>query len=480
MDKWFKSKWFVRVLSLAFAIMLYVFVNVEANTTQSDSRFTPSSNDETETVEDVPVDIRIDDERYVVSGVPEHVSVSLEGINSILTPTVRQRNFNVFVDLEGLGEGKHTVEIEHENIPKGLSAYIEPKTVDVTIEERETKEFSVFAEFMNKEQLPEGYELGEPEVDPDQVTITSSKSVIDQIAMVKVYIDVADVTEPINKREIPINVYDSQGNTLNVHVEPENILVSVDVHNPSKTVSIDVPTKGKLPDDYELVSLSPNKEEVTIYGTNDVLAEIDNISTEDIDLSEINKSETINTNLKVPEGARIDDDKIKVKVNIEETKEEEADSASTKDDEDTKKKTDKQESESKSKSKSESEMESKNLKESNESTESSGSSDEEEKTDELKSSDKTLENIPIEILNQDDEQEIVFVDPSNAVVDITVEGDEKEIKELKEEDFSAFIDVDGLEEGEHEIPITIEGSSDIHASSSLKDVTIEVNSLANE
>src|SRR5699024_4556012 len=388
------------------------------------------------------------------------------------TPTVRQRNFNVFVDLVGLGEGKHTVEIEHENIPKGLSAYIEAKTVDVTIEERETKEFSVFAEFMNKEQLPEGYELGEPEVDPGQVTITSSKSVIDQIAMVKVYIDVADVTEPINKREIPINVYDSQGNTLNVHVEPENILVSVDVHNPSKTVSIDVPTKGKLPDDYELVSLSPNKEEVTIYGTNDVLAEIDNISTEDIDLSEINKSETINTNLKVPEGARIDDDKIEVKVNIEETKEEEADSASTKDDEDTKKKTDKQESES--------EFESKNLTESNESTESSGSSDEDEKTDELKSSDKTLGNIPIEILNQVDGQEIVFVDPSNAVVDITVEGDEKEIKELKEEDFSAFIDVDGLEEGEHEIPITIEGSSDIHASSSLKDVTIEVNSLANE
>src|SRR5699024_686287 len=132
MDKWIKSKWFVRVISLAFAILLYVTVSIEGNRTQSDSRCIQTTSDDIETINDDPDDIRIDDERFVMSGVPEYVSVSLEGANSILTPTVRQRNFNAYVDLEGLGEGEHTVEIEHENVPNGLTVYIEPKAIDVT------------------------------------------------------------------------------------------------------------------------------------------------------------------------------------------------------------------------------------------------------------------------------------------------------------------------------------------------------------
>src|SRR5690625_1922071 len=302
MDKWFKSKWFVRVISLAFAILLYVTVSVEGNPTQSDSRFIPTSSDDMETIDDVPVDIRIDEERFVVSGVPEYVSVSLEGANSILTPTVRQRNFNAYVDLEGLGEGEHTVEIEHENVPNGLTVYIEPKAIDVTIEERETKEFNVNVDFINTDQLPDGYELGDPVVDPETVTITSSKNVISQIAMVKVFVDVTDVTDAINKREVPVNVYDNrgnelkvhvepetvginsikmrgrknvmakvltdvrdvkdaikkrkvpvnvynnQGNDLKVHVEPETFLVSADVKNLIKTVAVNFATKGELPD----------------------------------------------------------------------------------------------------------------------------------------------------------------------------------------------------------------------------------------
>src|SRR5699024_7420272 len=137
--------------------------------------------------------------------------------------------FKVFVDLRGLEEGDHTVDVEYSDIPKDLKVYLEPKEVDVTIEERSSKEFPVTEDYLNTDGLPEGLELGDTEVKPDTVTITSSKSVIDQIAIVKVFIDVDGVTEPINNREVPVNVYDSQGNELRVNLDPENVVVSVDV-----------------------------------------------------------------------------------------------------------------------------------------------------------------------------------------------------------------------------------------------------------
>src|SRR5699024_3551972 len=162
---------------------------------------------------------------YVVSGVPEFVSVSLEGKTSVLAPTVRQRNFNVFVDLRDLEEGEHIVDVEYENISNELTVYIEPKTITVNIEKRATQEFAVEVDLINLDQLPVGYELGEPEVSPETVTIVSSEEIIEQIAMVKVFVDVTDLRESIRSREVPVSVYDVQGNDLSVRVEPESVAV---------------------------------------------------------------------------------------------------------------------------------------------------------------------------------------------------------------------------------------------------------------
>ncbi|MGM8211189.1 CdaR family protein [Virgibacillus sp. W0430] len=321
MDNWFKSKWFVRIVSLAFAISLYVFVSIEIDDSKDDSRIFPGVSQDTQTLDDVPVEIKIDADRYVVSGVPEFVLVTLEGANSVLTPTVRQRNFSVFVDLQDLGEGEHTVEIEYANLPNDLSVYIEPKTIDVVIEERSSKEFAITIDLLNEDQLPVGYELGKPTISPDTVTIISSKNIIDQIAMVKVFVDVSGLTESINSRELPINVYDSQGNELNVRVEPENTVLSLSVDNPSKIVPLDVPTKNELPEGYELTSIKAELEELEIFSTSDVLKDIERVSTEAIDLSNIKESGTIKVPLSLGKNVIASVDEIEVEIEIEQTKE---------------------------------------------------------------------------------------------------------------------------------------------------------------
>src|SRR5699024_12357373 len=101
MDNWFKSRWFVRGISLAFAIALYVFVQVEMDQYQNDSRLLHDSGDDAQTVEDVPVNIRIDNDSYVVSGVPEVASVTLEGTRGTQAATEQEKDLEDDVDIEG-------------------------------------------------------------------------------------------------------------------------------------------------------------------------------------------------------------------------------------------------------------------------------------------------------------------------------------------------------------------------------------------
>lgn len=321
MDNWFKSKWFIRAISLGFAILLYVFVAIEETDTENESSILFGGSTKAETLTDIPLDIRIDSDKYVVSGVPETVTVSLEGPTSALAPVVRQKNIKVFVDLTGLKEGEHEVEIEHEEVSSRLSVYIEPKTINIIIEERSTDEFSINVDFINEDKLPEGYQIADFELNTDKVTITSSKEVIDRIAIVKVYVDVAGITESIKNREVPVNVYDSQGNELGVRVDPATVVVSVEIENPSKRVPVSVATIGKLPTGYSLITTEPDLKEVEIFATSDTLEDIDKITTEPINLSEVTESGTIEVKLALPKKVQAPKvDSIKVQIALEQTK----------------------------------------------------------------------------------------------------------------------------------------------------------------
>lgn len=318
MDNWFQSKWFIRIISLIFAISLYAFVTVETDTAQNESRIFPGSTKEVQVLDEVPVDIRIESEKNVVSGVPEHVRVSLEGKTSFLTPVAMQRNFSIYVDLLDLEAGEHSLNIEYDNIPNEISVHIEPETVDVVIEERATTELPVEVDFVNSAHFPVGYELGDVTVTPETVEVTSSSSVIDQIALVKVFLDIGGLTESVKNRVLPINVYDNQGNELNVRLEPETVSVSVEVDHPSKTVPIKLPTKGKLPNGLELKSIKPIKKEIEIYGTREVLDDIDEVVTQVIDFSNIESSGKFNVELDLPNTVMVDEPEIEIDVQIRE------------------------------------------------------------------------------------------------------------------------------------------------------------------
>ncbi|RCW73278.1 CdaR family protein [Saliterribacillus persicus] len=307
MNKWLEKLWVIRVVSLLLAVLIFVIIAFDEKVNESsddgfDSPFGTSN--ETQTLEDVPVSVQMDQDKYVVSGVPETVTVSLQGSVSMVTSTALQRNFDIYADLEGKEPGTYVIPLEHSGISNRINVYIEPVEVEVTIEERSSKDFPITIDFTNREQITPGYELGDVTADPEMVTITSSKSIVDRISIVKAFVDVTNVSESFTVDNVPIKVYDNQGNELSVRLDPPTIDVSVDVKNPSKTVPIEIQTEGELPEGSRINEMSLETEQVEIFAPEEFLGSLEQILTQPIDLSTLSEDGTIEIDLEIPTEVR--------------------------------------------------------------------------------------------------------------------------------------------------------------------------------
>src|SRR5699024_139722 len=233
--------------------------------------------------------------------------------------TAIQRNFDIFVDLDDLAPGTHSVPLEHEGISERLTVEIEPSQVEVSIEERATGEYQVDVDFTNQDQIEPGYEIVSATVNPNTVQITSSQSIIDQIAIVTAFVDLDGLGEDMTLSDILVRVYDHEGNQLNARIEPEVVSIDVEVANPNKTVPVSIQTTGELDEDFRLIGMDSDPDEVQIFASEETLADIEKIYTEPLDLSEITETTTIELELESPETARLlSDEVVTVTVEVEE------------------------------------------------------------------------------------------------------------------------------------------------------------------
>lgn len=308
MNDWLNNTWVIRIISLVLAVLTFIIISFDNQNNRSadvgfDSFF--SSSQETQTLENIPVNILIDDENYVVSGVPQTVSVTLEGTVSVVQSTATQRNFDVFVDLEDLEPGTYRVPLEYEGISNRLDVSIEPAEIEVSIEERATSEFDVLVDYTNVDGLQDGFELLEANVYPPTVQITSSKSMVERISIVKAFVDVDGVGESMEIQDVPVRVYDNEGNQLNVRIEPETVDVGINVDNPSKTVPIEIQTTGNLSSELQLITIEPDIEDVQIFASEADLADIDEIYTTPINLADVKEDTSFEVELDLPDTVRL-------------------------------------------------------------------------------------------------------------------------------------------------------------------------------
>ncbi|WP_404447013.1 YbbR-like domain-containing protein [Sutcliffiella horikoshii] len=319
MDKFINNRWVMKMIALLLAFMLYMSVSIENSSTQqtapSPSPFSGST--DVQTVTDVPVEAFYDRENLVVSGVPQSVTVTLEGPTASVKPTALQKDFEIIADLSGLGIGTHQVKLESRNLSDRLKVAIEPAVASVTIHERISEDFPVDVDFINRGQMEEGYQAEQPIVKPNIVKVTGSRELIESIALVKARVDLKGVNESIEQQS-RVTVYDREGNTLNVEIDPPVVDVNVPITSPYKSVPLKINRKGSLKENLSITKVEAVPNEVTVYGPKSAIDKLEFIDSIELDLTEITESTTIEVNVPLPEGVkRVVPDKVKINVEVE-------------------------------------------------------------------------------------------------------------------------------------------------------------------
>lgn len=291
-----ESKWGLRLIALVLALIFFLSVNnMFGNIFNADNLGQKSS----ETIEDVPVQVKYDNTSLYASEVPNKVDVEISGPQSQVLKAENGESIKAVLDLSEEKAGKHTTQFQVNGLNKDIDYNVKPKETTINLEEKVSKTLKVEPDVSNNDLDPE-YKVSEQSVSPETVKVTGGKNQIDKIAYLKatyknkskISKDTTDVAQ--------ITAFDRNLNKIDVMVQPNEVNLSVKVEDYSKKVKVKTKAVGSLSNGREVDNIEVDNEEVEIYGNKEDLEDIDEI-TANIDLDNVAGSTEKDITFEVPD-----------------------------------------------------------------------------------------------------------------------------------------------------------------------------------
>ncbi|WP_142827621.1 CdaR family protein [Planococcus soli] len=297
MDKMMDNRWFLRITALLLAFLLFFSVQAEDSSTG-----TTDAGRTSEVIEDVELEV-YHDNSLMVSGVPSTADLHLNGPVSSVQTARQLEDFTLFVDLRNLPMGEHQVPIQTENLSEQLNIRVDPAFVNVVIEERVSQEFRIDPE-INERMLADGFILESVAVDPETVTVTGPKSVIDAISFVKATVSGEQGVKESFTTAARVRVLAEDLTKLeNVEIEPQEVEVDIEVVEYSKMVPVRLEPTGEARAGITITDWSTATEEIRVFGPETVVDELTEYVVE-VDASTVTAEDTtVEVELEVPSGA---------------------------------------------------------------------------------------------------------------------------------------------------------------------------------
>ncbi|KKI52893.1 hypothetical protein AST00_12860 [Staphylococcus equorum] len=291
-----ESKWGLRLIALVLALVFFLSVNnMFGNIFNADNLGQKSS----ETIEDVPVQVKYDNTSLYASEVPNKVDVEISGPQSQVLKAENGESIKAVLDLSEEKAGKHTTQFQVNGLNKDIDYNVKPKETTINLEEKVSKTLKVEPDVSNND-LDSEYKVNEQSVSPETVKVTGGKNQIDKIAYLKatyknkskISKDTTDVAQ--------ITAFDRNLNKIDVMVQPNEVNLSVKVEDYSKKVKVKTKAVGSLSNGREVDNIEVDNEEVEIYGNKEDLEDIDEI-TANIDLDNVAGSTEKDITFEVPD-----------------------------------------------------------------------------------------------------------------------------------------------------------------------------------
>ena len=150
LEKAISKKSSLIIISLLFAIVVFLIV---------DSKNVKLLETNAEVINNRPLTAIYNDEEYVVEGLPKTVDITLIGTKANLYLAKQLPTKDITVDLSNLKPGKHEVKLKYKQSLSSVEYKIDPSvvTVDISIKQSETRELK--SEIVNLSKLDPKYSI---------------------------------------------------------------------------------------------------------------------------------------------------------------------------------------------------------------------------------------------------------------------------------------------------------------------------------
>lgn len=269
-----ESKWGLRLIALMLAVLFFLSANnMFGNIFDADNLSQKSS----ETIQDVPVQVKYNNKELYASEVPNKVDVEISGPQSQVLKAENGENIRAVLDLSGEKAGKHTAQFKVNGLNKDIEYTVKPKETTVSLEEKVSKTFKVEPDVSNNDLNPK-YKISEQSISPDTVKVTGGQKQLDKIAYLKATYKNKSKVSKDTTDVAKIIAFDRNLNKIDVSIDPNEVNLSVKVEDYSKKVKVKMKSVGSLSDGEEVKDIKLDDNEVEIYGNKDDLDDIDEIT----------------------------------------------------------------------------------------------------------------------------------------------------------------------------------------------------------
>ena len=229
-----------------------------------------------------------------------NVNLSIEG-SSADVYKINKDDFKIEIDLSeyALKAGDNFIPVNIVESPSNITIKNDSGlAAKVRLEELTKKEVAVEARIDVAAKV--NYYVAPAEINPETITVSGPKSLVDQVNSLIVQGKEDNVSENIVKNYDVIPI-DKNGYTVDgVKLSSERVQVAIKV-NAGKSVPINLVTTGESNEGLKINSMKLSQEYVELSGPKDVLDRIDEIKTESVDLSQISDSVDMEVALIIPE-----------------------------------------------------------------------------------------------------------------------------------------------------------------------------------
>jgi YbbR domain-containing protein len=314
MDKEGKQQFIIKICCVIAAFGLWLFISSTENPVT------------TYKIKNIPVELLNTDvltrSNLILSpGQDLTISLTIKGDNTNILLAKKAEDFKVVADLStyALKSGEQKIPIEIRKSPDNVNV-VNSDNLFIKINLDQLIEAKLPINVNVSGKLKEGFYASAPMLSQKNATVVGGSKFVNIVKEILIEADIQGLESDVTKT-YKLKPVDAAGKEVKeVVVNPSHMDVKIPIRK-TKSVGVIVKTIGSLDPSFRLGSIKVLSNRLDITGSVAALNQIENLNTEAIDLSKINKSTTLDARVIIPAGLSLvngsDSGMVKIQINLE-------------------------------------------------------------------------------------------------------------------------------------------------------------------